>query len=74
MGGKATALAQLTRSGLSVPHTLCVPTGVYRHYLAATGLEDRILTELNRKAFDQMRWEEIWDVALRIRNMFLTTP
>jgi pyruvate,water dikinase len=74
VGGKAAALARLAGSWLTVPQTLCVPTGVYRHYLAATGLEDRIQTELNRKAFDQMRWEEIWDVALRIRNMFLTTP
>ena len=73
VGGKAAALARLADNGVTVPHTLCVPAGVYRYYLAATGLEERILTELNRKAFDQMRWEEIWDVALRIRNMFLTT-
>jgi rifampicin phosphotransferase len=30
--------------------------------------------ELYRKPFDSMRWEEIWDVSLRIRNMFLKTP
>jgi pyruvate,water dikinase len=73
VGGKAAALARMAGSWLTVPQTLCVPTGVYRHYIAVTGLEERILTELNRKAFDQMRWEEIWDVALRIRNMFITT-
>jgi pyruvate,water dikinase len=29
---------------------------------------------LNRKNFDEMRWEEMWDASLRIRNMFLNTP
>jgi rifampicin phosphotransferase len=73
VGGKAMALARLAREGLAVPHTLCVPAGVYRYFLAASGLEERVLTELNRKPFKEMRWEEIWDCALRVRNMFLTT-
>ena len=30
--------------------------------------------ELGRKDFADMRWEEIWDAALRIRNLFLTNP
>jgi pyruvate,water dikinase len=30
--------------------------------------------ELNRKSFQEMRWEEMWDTSLRIRNMFLNTP
>jgi pyruvate,water dikinase len=30
--------------------------------------------ELYRKDFRDMRWEEIWDCATRIRNMFLKTP
>ncbi len=33
-----------------------------------------ILMELNRKPFASMRWEEMWDAALRIRNLFLKTP
>jgi pyruvate,water dikinase len=39
-----------------------------------TGLRERILLELHRKDFKEMRWEEIWDCATRIRNMFLTKP
>ncbi len=34
----------------------------------------RILAELDRKDFADMRWEELWDTALRIRSLFLTTP
>ncbi len=30
--------------------------------------------ELGRKPMDEMRWEEIWDAALRIRAMFLSHP
>ena len=30
--------------------------------------------ELGRKPFESMRWEEIWDVALRIRSAFLSAP
>jgi phosphoenolpyruvate synthase/pyruvate phosphate dikinase len=36
-----------------------------------TGLRERIQLELHRKDFKEMRWEEIWDCATRIRNMFL---
>jgi pyruvate,water dikinase len=39
-----------------------------------TGLRERILLELHRKDFKEMRWEEIWDCATRIRNMFLRIP
>ena len=42
--------------------------------MSRTGLRERILLELNRKAFKEMRWEEIWDCATRIRNMFLRKP
>ena len=30
--------------------------------------------ELGRKPFDQLRWEEIWDTALRIRSAFVAHP
>lgn len=73
VGGKAMALARLAREGLAVPHTLCIPTGVYRYFIEAAGLQERVLKELNRKPLKEMRWEEIWDCALRVRNMFLTT-
>lgn len=74
VGGKAHALAVMHRAGLQVPGALCIPAAVYRHYVRVTGLGERILMELGRKEFQEMRWEEMWDAALRIRNMFLTTP
>ncbi len=74
VGGKAFSLALMARKGLRIPGGLCVATEAYRTYLAATGLGDGIVLELNRKRFEDMRWEEIWDAALRIRNMFLKTP
>ena len=30
--------------------------------------------ELGRKPFESMRWEEVWDTALRIRSAFLSAP
>jgi pyruvate,water dikinase len=71
VGGKCFALAEMARAGIRVPDTLCVTTDAYEHYVTATGLRERILLELNRKRFDDMRWEELWDASLRIRNMFL---
>ncbi len=70
-GGKGCNLARLAAEGLRVPPTLVVTAAAYRRFVEANGLEDRILLELNRKAFEDMRWEEIWDAALRIRNLFL---
>ncbi|MFP4351119.1 MAG: PEP/pyruvate-binding domain-containing protein, partial [Desulfococcaceae bacterium] len=74
VGGKAVALAKLARSGFSVPDGLCVTTEVYDAYIDAAGLRERILLELNRKEARHLRWEEVWDSALRIRNMFLRRP
>lgn len=73
VGGKALALAALTGAGFQVPAFCCVVAGAYREYLARTGLGVRIFFELQRKPFEEMRWEEIWDAALRIRNLFLQT-
>ncbi len=74
VGGKCFALAQMAGAGIRVPDTLCVTVDAYEHYVAATGLRERILLEVTRKDFADMRWEEMWDAALRIRNMFLNKP
>jgi len=74
VGGKAYCLAKISSQGIRIPLTFCIPCKVYEAYLDQTRLRDRILLEINRKPFAQMRWEEIWDIALRIRNFFLTTP
>lgn len=73
VGGKAFALARMVQAGLTVPPALIVTAETYRRYLHDTGLGERVLLELNRKRFEDLRWEELWDASLRIRNMFLTT-
>ncbi len=74
VGGKACSLSALAQNGYRVPHTVCLPVEVYRDYVSASGLEEQIFMELGRKDFADMRWEEIWDAALRIRSLFLRTP
>ena len=74
VGGKGVALAVMARHGLRVPDTLCIHSDAYVQYINLTGLRNRIALELGRKDFREMRWEEIWDTSLRIRNMFLNTP
>jgi pyruvate,water dikinase len=71
VGGKAAALARLHRTGIMVPRGVCVTVEAYNDFLDSAGLRDRILMELARKSLADMRWEEMWDAALRIRNMFL---
>ncbi|MGE5229868.1 MAG: PEP/pyruvate-binding domain-containing protein, partial [Deltaproteobacteria bacterium] len=74
VGGKALALAAMARAGIAVPPFVAVSTDAYVAYLEATGLRARIGFELERKDLADMRWEEMWDTALRVRNLFLTTP
>ncbi|MDT8273161.1 MAG: PEP/pyruvate-binding domain-containing protein, partial [Desulfomonilia bacterium] len=73
VGGKACSLGMLLKDGFTVPKALCVTTEAYDFYVKSTGLTERISMELNRKDFHDMRWEELWDASLRIRNMFLNT-
>jgi pyruvate,water dikinase len=74
VGGKAFALAEMFQNAMPVPFALGITTEAYVTYLRHTGLKDRIALELHRKRFEDMRWEELWDMALRIQNMFLKTP
>jgi rifampicin phosphotransferase len=74
VGSKAKALANLAAHGFEVPSALCISAEGYDAYMSGTNLRDRVLFELGRKRFEDMRWEEVWDAALRIRNLFLTTP
>lgn len=73
VGGKALNLASLMRSGLPVPRGVCITTKVYEEFLGTTGLKTRIALELGRLPMEAMRWEELWDMALRIRNLFTLT-
>jgi pyruvate,water dikinase len=74
VGGKAFALAALWRSGHPVPRSLCLATEAYELFVDRGALRAVIHQELGRKSLDDMRWEEIWDASLRIRNRFLRAP
>jgi len=74
VGGKGYALARLTAAELSVPRTLCLTTEAYRRFVGSTGLLGKIVLEIGRKPPEEMRWEEMWDTALRIRSLFDRTP
>jgi phosphoenolpyruvate synthase/pyruvate phosphate dikinase len=74
VGRKGFALAVMARGGLRVPPALCITPEAYLEFVTATGIRETILLELGRKSFEDMRWEEIWDTALRIRNAFLQAP
>ena len=74
VGGKGYALSLLVKGGFKIPRTVCITSDAYHEYVKRSGLRERILLELHRKGFREMRWEEIWDCATRIRNMFLTKP
>lgn len=72
-GGKAANLARLAQAGFRVAPGFCISIGAYEQFLEANRLRAVIQMELGRKPLDQMRWEEIWDAALRIRNRFLNS-
>ena len=73
-GGKAVSLKRLMSEGVAVAPGLCVTATAYERYAAQPGFRATLALELNRKDFAEMRWEEIWDLALRIRSLFLRTP
>lgn len=73
-GSKAARLGQLARAGYRVPPGVVIGADAYRRYVDETGLASSITLMLHRKSFDEMRWEELWDLALRIRNRFARTP
>ena len=74
IGGKAHSLARLAFAGVKIPGTYVLPSDVYTRFIDSTSLSQKIMVELSRKDFSEMRWEEMWDAALRIRNLFVNTP
>jgi len=74
VGGKSFVLSEMAQAGYLVPETFCVTTDAYNAYLDLTGLRERIMRELYRKDMGEMRWEEIWDTATRIRSLLVNTP
>ena len=74
VGGKAAKLAELSLAGFDVPQGFCLTTRAYEAFVNDAGIAAAISMELGRKSMDDMRWEEIWDTALRIRARFLAQP
>ncbi len=74
IGGKGVWLARLYSHNIRIPKTICLNTTAYSYFIETQGLREKIALELNRKEFKDMRWEEIWDASLRIRNLFLKSP
>ncbi len=72
VGAKAVRLAQLTRAGFRVPRGFCLPVACYEDFLRENQLDRVIQIELGRKPLASVRWEELWDLALRIRSGFLS--
>lgn len=52
------------QTGIKVPYTICVTTEAYQSFLVGIGLREKILLEIERKAFSDMRWEELWNKQL----------
>ncbi len=73
VGGKAASLGLLIQAGFRVPRGFCITTLAYEQFIAEAGLSRHVAIELGRKPLDAMRWEELWDAALRIRSTFLHT-
>ncbi len=73
IGGKAGTLVRLARAGFPVPRGFCITANAYQRFLKEGDLQRTIHMELGRKAFETLRWEEVWDAALRIRSAFLRT-
>lgn len=71
VGGKAARLGSIIQAGFRVPRGFCITTRAYEQFVAEAGLSGHIAMELGRKPLDAMRWEELWDAALRIRSAFL---
>jgi phosphohistidine swiveling domain-containing protein len=71
VGGKAARLGSLIQAGFRVPRGFCITTRAYEQFIAEAGLSKHVAMELGRKPLDAMRWEELWDAALRIRSAFL---
>lgn len=73
LGGKAHALGRCLALDLPVPVTAAIPAAVHLAYLRRTGL-DRVLAPLLERDLASLRWEAIWDHALRIRHLHAVTP
>ena len=70
VGGKSKNISLCYREKFRVPEGFAITTDSYFEFSATNKLAEVIDKELVRKKTEEMRWEEIWDSALRIRHAF----
>lgn len=70
VGGKGANLSRLIRLGFQIPSGFCISANAYQLFIKENKIHKLIDFELDRKPIKNMRWEEIWDMALRIRFAF----
>ncbi|MCU0734287.1 MAG: PEP-utilizing enzyme [Methylotetracoccus sp.] len=71
VGGKAANLSRLGRAGFNVAPGFCFTVEAYERFVREAKLDELLRMELQRKPLEAMRWEELWDTALRIRSAFV---
>lgn len=71
VGGKAKNLSFCQEEKLQIPKGFVITTEAYFEFLHKNNLTGAIDKEIVRRKMDEMRWEEIWDSALRIRHSFI---
>ncbi|WP_051261208.1 PEP/pyruvate-binding domain-containing protein [Desulfovibrio inopinatus] len=69
-GGKACSLASMARQGYRVPPTICLSRDAYRFFIESAGLDELLTKFFEQYDWTSFRWEEVWDIALRIRHAF----
>lgn len=69
IGTKAYNLARAQEAGFNVPSSYVLTTKAYRDFISRNKLASQIDVELGRRDKKKMRWEELWDSALRIQHM-----
>lgn len=70
VGGKAKNSSVCGNAGFRIPEGFAITTDAYFEFVRNNGIDKLIEMELSRKSELDMRWEEIWDAALRIRLAF----
>lgn len=72
VGGKAWNLSLIKNNGYHVPRGFCLETSAYLDFIKSYAIDKYISVEINKKSLQNLRWEELWDSALRIRNTMLS--
>ena len=71
VGSKAKNISLLMKNHFKTPGGFCITSDAYLEYVKRNKLDKVIDFVLNRKPMEDMRWEEIWDISLRIQSAFL---